>query len=137
MNGDRIISIELPEAKILARQMEKRLPGKHIISYHMQDCGKPQKIGMVNKDLNEFDSLTNADIKAVITRGNVVLLKLGNDTSLILGPEYGGEILYFKDTKMAPEKFHLKVDFSDGTALTAKLTSMGVIQIMRDMVVIQ
>ncbi len=126
------MSIELPEAKILAEQMNKRLLGKRIRSYHLQDYEKLQRIGMMNKDLDEFNLLIDREIQTVMFRGNVMLLKLNSGTSLILDPEYGGEILYFKETEIVPKKFHLKVDFSDGTTLTVRLTSMGVIQVMRE-----
>ena len=42
------MSIELPEAKILADQMNKELKGKRINNYRLQDCEKLQKIGFIN-----------------------------------------------------------------------------------------
>jgi len=52
--------------------------------------------------------------------------------NLILAPEYGGRILYHKSGSTVPNKFHLKLDFSDGTSLTVALTSMGAIQTLKD-----
>jgi len=78
------VSIELPEAKILAEQMNKELRGKRIKSCHLQDYERLQKIG-------------------IHTSGKTV-----------------------------PMKFHLKVDFSDDTVLTVRLTSMGLIHAMKD-----
>jgi len=126
------MSIELPEAKILAEQMNKELRGKRIKSYNLKDYERLQKMGMMNKDIKSFDQLVNGKIESVISRGNVILVKLDNGMNLILGPEYGGEIFYHKNEKTVPEKFHLKVDFSDDTALTVRLTSMGIIQVMKD-----
>jgi len=126
------MSIELPEAKILAEQMNKELRGKHIKSCHLQDYEKLQRMGMLNKDIKDFDQLANGEIASVISRGNVILVKLNNGVNFILAPEYGGEIFYHTSETAIPEKFHLRVDFIDGTALTVRLTSMGVIQAMKD-----
>ncbi len=126
------MSIELPEAKILEQQMNNELKGKRIESYHLQDCEKLQRIGMLNKNTKDFDPLVNSRVKSIMSRGNVLLVKLNNGMNLILAPEYGGEIFYYTRGKVIPDRFHLKVDFDDGTALTVRLTSMGVIQAMRD-----
>mgnify|MGYP001103854839 CR=1 FL=1 len=126
------MSIELPEAKILAEQMNKELRGKRIQSYHLEDYEKLQRIGMLNKDIKEFDQLVDGKIEFVKSRGNVIWVRLNNGISLILGPEYGGEIFYHTSGQTVPSKFHLKVDFTDGSVLTVRLTSMGVIQAMKD-----
>jgi formamidopyrimidine-DNA glycosylase len=52
--------------------------------------------------------------------------------NLLIGPEYGGKVLYHARGEDAPEKHHLKVDFDDGTALTVRLTSMGFIGAVDD-----
>ena len=126
------MSIELPEAKILAEQMNKELRGKRIKSCHLQDHERLQRIGMLDKDTKSFDQLVNGKIEFVISRGNVIRTKLNNGMNLILAPEYGGRIFYHKTEKTIPSKFHLKVDFSDDTVLTVRLTSMGLIHAMKD-----
>ena len=126
------MSIESPEAKILAEQMNEELLGKRVKSYHLQDYERLQRIGMLNKDVKVFDQLVDGKIESVISRGNVIHVKLNNGMNLILGPEYGGKILYHTSGKTVPKKFHLKVDFTDDTLLTVRLTSMGVIQALKD-----
>jgi len=126
------MSIELPEAKILAEQMNKELRGKCIKSYHLQDYERLQKIGMMNKDTKSFDQLVNRKIESVISRGNVIRVKLDNGMNLILGPEYGGEIFYHTSEETISSKFHLKIDFTDDSALTVRLTSMGLINAVKD-----
>lgn len=126
------MSIELPEAHILAEQMNKELLGKCIKSYFLQDCTSLQKLGFINKDTKSFNQLVNGKIEAVKSRGNVIRLKLNNGVNLILAPEYGGMILYHKSERTVPTKFHLKIDFADNTVLTVRLTGMGVIHVMRD-----
>ncbi|HVP40876.1 MAG TPA: DNA-formamidopyrimidine glycosylase family protein [Candidatus Krumholzibacteriaceae bacterium] len=125
------MSIELPEAKILAEQMNKELRGKRVKTYHLQDYERLQRIGFINKDIKTFDQLVNTEIESIISRGNAIRVKLRSGVNLILAPEYGGEILYHT-SETAPEKFHLKIDFTDHTALTVRLTSMGGIYVLKD-----
>jgi len=126
-----MVSIELPEAKILAEQMNLELRGKRVKSYILKDYERLQRIGMMDKDLTSFNQLVDGKIETVASRGNVIRVKFDNGANLILGPEYGGEIFYHTDTANVP-KFHLRVDFSDGKVLTVRLTSMGVIQVLKD-----
>jgi formamidopyrimidine-DNA glycosylase len=126
------MSIELPEAKIFAEQMNKELGRKLVRSCHLQDYERLQRIGMLDKDTKSFDQLVNGKIEFVISRGNAIRVKLNNGMNLVLAPEYGGNILYHKTEKTVPKKFHLKVDFSDDTVLTVRLTSMGLIHATKD-----
>jgi formamidopyrimidine-DNA glycosylase len=126
------MSVELPEAQILAEQMSKELLQKQIKSFHLQDYQKLQRIGFMNKDIKAFDQLMNRKVESIISRGNVIRVKLNLCLNLILAPEYGGRILYHTSTSTVPNKFHLKLDFSDDTSLTVTLTGMGVIQTLKD-----
>lgn len=126
------MSVEVPEASILAEQMEKELRGKRIKSYCLQDYEKLQKIGFLNKDIRAFDQLVNGRVESVTSRGNVIRIKLDNDANLLLSPEYGGRVTYHTDVKAVPSKLHLRVDFSDDTVLAVRLTGMGVIQALKD-----
>jgi formamidopyrimidine-DNA glycosylase len=126
------MSIELPEAKILAEQMNRELHGKRISGYRLQDYKRLQRIGFMNRDVKAFDQLVNRTVESVSSRGNTIRLKLGGKLNVLLSPEYGGEIFYHSNESTLPEKFHLKIDFSDDTALTVRLTSMGGIHVLKD-----
>ena len=126
------MSIELPEAYILAKQMNAELQGKRVASCQLQSYQRLQKISFVNKDITAFDRLSNGKVQAVSSRGNVIRLKLDNGMNLILAPEYGGRVLYHAKRATVTEKFHLKLSFNDGSALTVALTGMGVIQALKD-----
>ncbi len=125
------MSVELPESKILADQMNQKLRGKQVTAFQVKDCERLQKIGMIEKDLTVFNQLVNAKIEAIASRGNVLRIKFDNGANLILGPEYGGEIFFHTSAADVP-RFHLCLDFSDGTVLSVRLTSMGVIQVRKD-----
>lgn len=126
------MSIELPEAQILFKQMNEELRGKQIWTCQLQDYQKLQRIGFINKSLSDFDTLAGGRIESVVSRGNVIRVKLDNGMNLLLAPEYGGRILYHIKGSSVPAKFHLKLGFSEGTALTVALTGMGVIQALKD-----
>jgi formamidopyrimidine-DNA glycosylase len=126
------MSIELPEAKILAEQMNKVLVGKSVKAYHLRDCERLQRIGFMNKDTRAFDQLVNGEVESVASRGNAIRVRLNNGANLLLSPEYGGEIFYHESGARVSEKFHLRIDFDDDTVLTVRLTSMGGIYALKD-----
>ena len=126
------MSVELPEAYILSKQMSSELQGKQIVNYELRDYQKLQRIGFINKRIVDFDKLSGGKIESVVSRGNVIRVKLDNGLNLLLAPEYGGRILYHPKGSVVPEKFHLKLWFSDDTALTVALTGMGIIQALRE-----
>jgi formamidopyrimidine-DNA glycosylase len=126
------MSVELPEAHILAGQMDRELCGKCVRSYELQDCENLQKLGFINKDTRDFDRLVNRNIQSVTSRGNVIRVKLDNKMNLILAPEYGGRITYHESEKTVPDKLHLRINFSDNTVLAVRLTGMGIIQALKD-----
>ncbi|MFW9997004.1 MAG: DNA-formamidopyrimidine glycosylase family protein [Candidatus Odinarchaeota archaeon] len=121
------MSIELPEALILAGQMNEILVEKQIASCTLQDCERLQRTGFLNKNITDFDRLVKGRIQAVTSRGMVILLKLDTTMNLLLAPEYGGKLRYHIGKSTTPGKIHLEVNFTDNTALTVRLTGMGAI----------
>jgi len=120
------MSIELPEALILSKQMEELLIGKEINRYHLQNYERMQKIGFLNTNIIDFDRLLNKKIIDVRARGNTIRMELDESMNLLIAPEYGGEILYSKDDKTG-SKYHLKLSLTDGNTLTIRIKSMGCI----------
>jgi len=126
------MSVELPEAQILAEEMNKTLRGKRIESCRLQDYESLLRLGFMNRDIGYFDQLVNGKIESVTSRGTVIRVKLDNGMNLLLAPEGGGRVLYQTDENTAPEKYHLRIDFTDNTVLTVRLTGMGTIYAVRD-----
>lgn len=126
------MSVELPEARILARQMNEELPGKMIEACRARDYERMQRIGFMNRDIDDYQRLVDGGVESVASRGNSILVRLDNGMNLFIAPEYGGRILYHERGVTVPEKYHLRIDFTDGTALTVRITSMGVIQAVND-----
>ncbi len=126
------MSIELPEAYLLAEQMNEELIEKQIGSYDLKNYERLQKIGFLNRNINEFDLLVDRKIISILSRGNLIRVVLDKEINLLIGPEYGGIISYHKDKNNLPEKFHLRINFTDETILTIRLKGMGLIYTIKD-----
>ncbi|TFG30888.1 hypothetical protein EU527_13785 [Candidatus Thorarchaeota archaeon] len=126
------MSVELPEAVILAEQMTKTLLDKKIKSCEMQDYESLQKIGFFNKDIREFDRLIGCKVASIQQRGNVIRIQMNKKMNLVLCPDYGASILYHESEETLPKKHHLKVAFSDESFLTIRQTGMGLIYAAAD-----
>ena len=125
------VSIELPEAIILARQMDEALKGKRIKSYSLKDHERLHRIGFINKNLVEFNWLVGRTVEGATSRGNTVMVRMDSGMNLLLAPEYGGVIQLTDGDREVPN-FHLRIDFIDGSVLTIRLTSMGCIYASHD-----
>jgi len=120
------MSVELPEAKILAEQMNQVLKGKKVGSHEVQDSEKLQRIGFMNRDLADYDILDGQTMLGAESGGNTVHLRLSGDANLVISPEYGGRVQHHEAGENLPS-YHLKLGFTDGSALTIRLTNMGVV----------
>ncbi|MBE0633410.1 hypothetical protein IH574_02470, partial [Candidatus Bathyarchaeota archaeon] len=98
------MSIELPEARILAEQLEESLVGKVIEAYDLRDVERMMRIGFVNKDLSDFQPILGRSVESVVSRGNTIRVRLSDSMNLLLAPEYGG-VITFVDSGEAP-KYH-------------------------------
>jgi formamidopyrimidine-DNA glycosylase len=119
------VSIEMPEATILTRQLQAALAGKSVAGYALKDAAKLQQAGFFNKDSAALEWLVGRAVEAAVCRGNTMLLEFTGDERLIIFPEYGGEVLFRKPGGPLPEKYHFRLDFSDGSALTVRINSIG------------
>ncbi len=126
------LSVELPEAYILAKQMNSELEGKEVAECELQNCTNYQRLGFVNTYLSDFNRLHTQKIKGASSRGNTIRVKLDGVMNLLLAPEYGGITLYHPQGAATPKKYTLKLEFTDQSALTATLTGMGIIKALTD-----
>jgi formamidopyrimidine-DNA glycosylase len=126
------LSVELPEAHILAAQMDMDLHGKVVASCQLVNCTNYQHLGFINTYLSDFDRLLNHKIESVVARGNTIRVKLDDNMNIILAPEYGGIILIHPKGTAIPKKYTLKLDFTDQSVLTVTLKGMGIIHASTD-----
>ncbi len=125
------MSIELPEARIFAEQMHEALPGKRIESIDTQDMKRMLGMGVGKEYLFDFDGIVGRTVEAVTARGNTIRLTLSGDFNIVHGPEYGGRIRIVRPGEKVP-KYHLKLEFSDGSMLSMRNTGMGIIYALKD-----
>jgi len=126
------MSIEMPEARILATQMQKELVGKTVQSWNLNEAEKLQKSRMVNENLQDFDELGGRTIQSVRSRGNIIHVKLDEKLNLLVAPEYGGALQYHESINQLPKKTHLTLGFGDETAFTIRLKGWGHIYAVKD-----
>ena len=124
------MSIELPEAHILATQMNEALPGKKVKSYDLRDIERMVKIGFI-RNVSDFGDLVGKTMTGVTSRGNTIRVRLDGSMNLLIGPEYGGVIRLVGEGGEVP-RYHLRLDFADGSRLTVRITSMGIISALKD-----
>jgi formamidopyrimidine-DNA glycosylase len=121
----RAVSVEGPEAAILAGQMRRELVGKTVAGFTLGDTGRLQEIGFMNRDADDYRQLVGGVVESAVSRGNTILMKLDNGSNLVISPEYGGDIFFWGEGGSIPEKYHLRLGFEDGSSLTVRITSMG------------
>jgi formamidopyrimidine-DNA glycosylase len=119
------VSIEMPEATILAGQMRAELVGSTVAGFQLRGCEKLQRIGFVNRNTRDFTSLIGERVEEVVSRGNTMVLKLSGAQNLILSPEYGGEVLFHKNDRSLPARYHFRLELADGSSLTVWIKTMG------------
>jgi formamidopyrimidine-DNA glycosylase len=119
------MSIEMPEATILASEMQNELPGRVVSGFGLQGADKLQQMGFFNRDPAEFERIVGRTVGSVVSRGNTMIMSLTGDRRLILFPEYGGEIFFLEKGRSLPARYHFRLDFADGSALTVRINSIG------------
>ena len=126
------MSIEYPEIMILTSQLQSQVIGKKINKVFSNATEKLKKIGFMNSEDKNIHLIEGKTVLKVEGKGNSLVLKCSGKMNILFSPEYGGWLTYHeKDEKVLP-KFHLKVDFADGSNLRFRLESMGVIYIVDD-----
>jgi formamidopyrimidine-DNA glycosylase len=118
---------ELPETITLTRQMNDTLPGKIIQSGRLGNS--PHKFVWYNRSHEEFAALAEGKaIGRAAVKGRWMLIPLESGFVLVLG-ECGGKILYHPPETPRPLKYHLLLDFDDGSALSAMTQMWGAMEL--------
>ena len=111
---------ELPEIAKLAGQMNKTLKGKTVktLTLLQDKCA--------NIPPDEFQKrITNAKVTGTHNKGKWIFTALDNGENILLSLGMGADILYFKKEEDEPEKYQIKVLFSDGTGYTSRFWWFG------------
>ena len=115
--------IELPEATIIAAQMNTGLKGKHILDGNRGNS--PHKFAFVNRPPEDYAAIfPGKSIGESRANGSLILTDIEPGYTLMLGG--GGErIIYHPDTTSLPAKYQLYLHFSDETYLTVTVQGWG------------
>ena len=118
---------ELPELITLARQINETLRGKIILEGHLGNS--PHKFVWYNRKPEEFAHLTRGKtVGTAYVKGRWLFIPLEPGTILVVG-ECGGKILYHPAGTKLPEKYHLYLQFEDGSALTTLTQMWGAMEL--------
>ena len=120
--------IELPEAVVIAGQIDQELGGKRIVS-SLRDQW-PHKWAFCTATAEEYAAiLDGAAIEGARPLGSHVVVDLEGGQALVLGG--GGErILFHRQAKTFPKKHQLLLRFDDDTYLTVSVQGWGSLQLV-------
>jgi len=118
---------EIPETHTLARQMRATLTGKTVQIGRLGNS--PHKFVWYNRSPEEFAQLTAGKLVGEArARGRWIFLPLDPGYVLVIG-ECGGRLLYHPPGTDLPDRYHLLVSFSDGSALSVMTRMWGAMEL--------
>ncbi len=120
---------ELPEVENFVKQINATLPGKTIHSGSLGNS--PHKFVWYNRAPEEFKQLVSGKkIDKARARGRWLFIDLDPGLVLTFG-EMGGRLLYHPAPASSglPKKYHLHLEFEDGSLLTAATQMWGAMEL--------
>lgn len=118
---------ELPEYLTLAGQMNHSLAGKTILKGSLGNS--PHKFVWYNRSPAEFEQLARGKTTGEArVKGRWLFLPFDPGFVLVLG-ECGGRVLFHPERSSLPHKYHLLVEFTDGSALSAFTNMWGAMEL--------
>ena len=118
---------ELPEFQTLAKQINQTLTGKIIRKGSLGNS--PHKFVWYNRTHEEFERLTRKKVFGVAnTRGRWLFIPLIPGYLLVFG-ECGGRLLYHAPGAAVPDKYHLLIEMTDGSHLSAMTQMWGAMEL--------
>lgn len=118
---------ELPEIAKLAGQMEDTLRGKTVqaVSLLQEKCA--------NIPADEFQKrIAGAKIHHTRNKGKWIITSLDNGENVLLSLGMGADILFFENEDNVPDKYQVKVCFTDGCGYTARFWWFGKFLLVSD-----
>jgi len=118
---------ELPEYTVMAKQINKTLVGKKIKKGNLGNS--PHKFVWYNRKPEEFTKLTHGKIVGrARVQGRWLIIPLEPGYNLVLG-ECGGRVLFHPAESDLPEKYHLWLEFEDGSSFTVTTQMWGAMEL--------
>jgi formamidopyrimidine-DNA glycosylase len=114
---------ELPEYQVLAKQINENVTGKVIQRGSLGNS--PHKFVWYNREPEEFEDLAEGRrIGEAHARGRWMFIPFEPGYVFLVGECGGKFLLHSSDTKL-PKKYHLHIQFTDGSFLTATTQMWG------------
>ena len=121
--------LEIPESKVMSRQIEDVLTGKRIVK--VKKATSPHKFAWYNGDPAEYDKLLSGkQILSARGHGMFVDICCEDNTFVIAGD--GTNIRYFSSIEKCPEKFQLQIIFDDNSCIVFTVAMYGGIWACKD-----
>ena len=119
---------ELPEYTVMAKQINKTLIGKTVKKGSLGNS--PHKFVWYNRKHDEFARLTARKSRRArrCVQGRWLIIPLEPGYNLVLG-ECGGKILFHPADAELPEKYHLWLEFEDGSSFTVTTQMWGAMEL--------
>lgn len=119
--------LELPELIVIANQLNQTAPGKTVQDGNLGNS--PHKFVWYNRSPDEFAVLVaGKTVGKAWVEGRWLFIPLEPGFVLTLG-EFGGKLLYHSRGATLPDKYHLMLEFGDGTHLSLKTDMWGAIEL--------
>lgn len=118
---------ELPEFVTLARQVNDTVKGKRVVGGSLSST--PHRFVWYNRSPAEFARLAKGrTVGKASAKGKWLFVPLDPGYVLVLG-ECGGKVMYHKPGTLAPNNYHLCLEFDDGSSLTATTQMWGAMEL--------
>lgn len=118
---------EIPEVETFVKQINATLTGKTIRSGSLGNS--PHKFVWHNRGPEEFAQLVSGKtVGRALARGRWLFVDIEPGYVLVFG-EMGGRILYHPAPAELPKKYHLHLQFADGSALSAATQMWGAMEL--------
>jgi formamidopyrimidine-DNA glycosylase len=118
---------ELPEYTVLARQINKTLVGKTVKKGNLGNS--PHKFVSYNRKHDEFTKLTRGKVMGQArAQGRWLIISMEPGYNLVLG-ECGGKVLFHPAGAELPSKYHLWIEFEDGSSFTVTTQMWGAMEL--------
>ncbi len=120
--------IEMPEAYTISHQMQDTLSGKTIRRFERGPL--VHKFLWINRPEDEMQRmLARQTVQGASSYGRSMYLRIGEANLLWMG-EMGGRWLYHPAGQAGPEKYHVRFEFADGSAMTYLMQMWGFINLL-------
>jgi formamidopyrimidine-DNA glycosylase len=118
---------ELPEITVKARQMDKRLKGKHIANVEVR---QPKNL---NVPVSAFlKAVKGKIINSVSSKGKWIFIRLDPAYYLLINLGMSADLIYFTPKHKLPEKYQFKLVFADNTGFSIQFQWFGYVHLVSE-----